>query len=170
MQATMPSTQRRASFDALSLSIEWLGRTLTADIPGHEREWAEEVGYALANIQKGLRQHLATAYALDGPLADIEKLRPTLSRQVIELRRQQERLLAQCAALSEEVQRAAAAFTPSIEIFDRSAVEPAEAGGVADFGCIRDQAGQLVSNLQETKATEASLLLESVNTDIGVGD
>ena len=170
MQATMPSTQRRASFDALSLSIEWLGRTLTADIPGHEREWAEEVGYALANIHKGLRQHLAVVYAPDGALAEIEKLRPTLSRQVIELRRQQERLLGQCAALREEVERAAAAFTPGMETFDRSAAEPAENGGVADFSGIRDQAGQLVSNLQEAKATEASLLLESVNTDIGGGD
>jgi hypothetical protein len=96
MQATLPPAQRRGTFDALGSSIEWLSRALTADIPGHEREWAEEVGYALANIQKGLRQHLAVAYAPDGPLAEIEKLRPTLSRQVIELRRQQERLLGQC--------------------------------------------------------------------------
>jgi hypothetical protein len=68
-------------------------------------------------------------------------------------------------ALRKEVQRTAEAFGPVAN----SSVN-AGAGGVADFGAIRHQAEQILAALQDNKEAETKLVLESVNTDIGVGD
>jgi len=40
-------------------------------------------------------------------------------------------------------------------------------GGVADFGAIREH---LLAGLEVNKEAETKLVLESINTDIGVGD
>ncbi|HEY7155368.1 MAG TPA: hypothetical protein VH575_15505 [Gemmataceae bacterium] len=77
----------------------------------------------------------------------------------------QEREWAQVLALSEEVQHAAEAFQPATDPYPTT-----RAGGVADFGTIRQQAEQLLAALQENKKAEMKLVLESINTDIGVGD
>jgi hypothetical protein len=142
-----------------------LGQALAADVPGHEREWAEAVGDALAHVETALLQHRAAAKAPDGLLAEVDETRPTLARQANELRSDHDDLLAQVLALREEVQRAAEAFQP--------ATNPSSAmnrRGVADFGAIRARAQQLLAGLQENTQAETKLVMESVNTDIGVGD
>jgi hypothetical protein len=63
------------------------------------------------------------------------------------------------------VQCAAQAFQPAADPSPTTG-----AGGVADFGAIRHQAEQLLADLQENKEAETKLVLDSVNTDIGVGD
>jgi hypothetical protein len=121
-----------------------LGQALAADVPGHEREWAEAVGDALARVETALRQHRAAAKAPDGLLAEVDETRPTLARQANELRSDHDDFLAQVLALRAEVQRAAEAFQP--------ATTPSSAmnrRGVADFGAIRARAQQLLAGLQD---------------------
>jgi hypothetical protein len=56
-QATSPSQPPPRENDALALSLDRLRQALAADVPGHEREWSETVGDALARAETALRQH-----------------------------------------------------------------------------------------------------------------
>jgi hypothetical protein len=142
-----------------------LGQAVTADVPGRERAWAEGVRDELAHVETALRQHWSAAKAPDGLLAEVDETRPTLARQANELRHDHDALLAQVLALRNEAQQAGEAFQP-----EGTPSAKTGAGGVADFGAIRRHAEQFLAGLQETKAAETKLILESVNTDIGVGD
>jgi hypothetical protein len=81
------------------------------------------------------------------------------------LRNDHDEFLAQILSLRREVQRAVDVFQPAGEPSGKTG-----AGGVTDFGAIRRQAEQLMTGLRVNKETETKLILESVNTDIGVGD
>jgi hypothetical protein len=146
-------------------SLDRLHQALAADVPGQEREWAETVGAALAAVEKALRQHMAVAEAPDGVFAEVDVTRPTLARQADELCTEHGDLLEQVIALREEVQRAADAFQPAAEPTPKI-----NAGGVPDFGVLRQQAEQLLAGLQQNQDDETKLVLESVNTETGVGD
>jgi hypothetical protein len=151
--------------DALGLSLDQLRQVLAADVPGREREWAEAVEDALAHVGAALGQHRADAQAPDGLLAEVDETRPTLARQAEELRGQHDDFRAQLRALRQDVRRAAEAFQPGA-----GPAAAVDAGPVADFGAIRRQVEQLVAGLQAHREAETKLVLESVNTDIGVGD
>jgi hypothetical protein len=73
--------------------------------------------------------------------------------------------LTQILALHEDVRCTTEVFQA---VADRS-MQP-DAGGVVDFSIIRQQAKQVLAGLQENKQAETKLVLESINTDIGVGD
>jgi len=163
-QQSLPSQPRRKE-DALVVSAERLRQALATDVPGHEREWAVTVGEALARVETALRQHRTSAKAPDGPLAEVDETRPTLARQADELCSEHSDLLKQFVALHEEVQRAAEAFKPAADARAQTGT-----AGVPDFSAIRQQAEQLLAGLQQNKDAETKLVLESVNTDIGVGD
>jgi hypothetical protein len=155
----------RREHDALALSLDQLRQALAVDVSGHEREWSKSVEDALARVETVLRQHRAVAKAPDGLLAQVDETRPTLARQADELRSDYDDFLVQVRALREEVQRTVEAFTGAAALSAKTL-----AGGVADFGAIREHADQLLSDLQQNKDAETKLVLESVNTDIGVGD
>jgi hypothetical protein len=155
----------RRKDDALLSCLERLRQTLKAEVPGREREWAEEVESALGQIETALRLHKAAARAPDGLLAQVDETRPTLARKADELRNDHEKWLARVLALREELQHAAQAFRPAAE-----ASSTKVGGGVADFGAIRQQADELGAGLQGNWEAEMKLVLESVTTDIGVGD
>jgi hypothetical protein len=165
MMQAIPHSPPRMKDDALALSLDQLRLAIATDVPGRQREWAEAVEDALASVEKALRQHRAAAKAPDGLLAEVDETRPTLARQADGLRSDHDEFLAQVLALRKELQRAAEAFRPA-NIPSIMTL----AGGVPDFGAIRQQAEQLVAALQENKEAETKLVLESVNTDIGVGD
>lgn len=157
--------QPQGKDDPLGLCLDQLGQAVATDVPGREREWAEEVMDALARLEKTLRQHRAGAKAPDGPLAEVDETRPTLARQADELRNDHDEFLAQILSLRKEVQRAADVFQPTGDPSAKTG-----AFGVTDFGAIRRQVEQLLTGLRENKETETKLILESFNTDIGVGD
>jgi len=174
--------------DVLATRADRLSRALDAVIPGRERSWAECLDGHLAGIEGALRQHLVTAHDPEGVFAEVDETRPSLARQASQLRQDYSGLLGQCVALREEVQRVARAFlyevpttvsaapdslpTPS-EV--RTGTIKGEAPGradetVTDLGAIRRQAEQLRDALQQTLQAETHLILDSVNTDIGVCD
>jgi hypothetical protein len=165
LQTTSALQPPRKEHDALALSTDRLRQALAADVPGHEREWLETVGVALARVETALRQHRAIAKAPDGLLAQVDETRPTLARQADELRNDHDDFMAQVRVLRAEVQRTVDAFTSAAAVSAKKL-----AGGVADFGAIRQHADQLLFDLQQNKDAETQLVLESVNTDLGVGD
>ena len=165
MSQTILQTQPRSKPSALGASLDRLGQAVAADVPGQERIWAEAVGDALVRVETALRQHRASAKDPDGLLAEVDETRPTLARQADGLRSDHDDFLAQVLSLREEVRHASDVFQPVA-----NSGPPTRAGGVVDFGAIRQQTELLLAGLQENKEAETMLVFESVNTDIGVGD
>lgn len=172
VQPAMPIPPRGYKDEALLRSVEELRHVLAGEVSGRQCQWAEEVGQALARVEQGLRQHLTRAQSPDGPLAEIDGTRPSLVRQAGELCQEQGDLLEQCQALQKEVQWAASAFSSSADSFAQTAVVPKGngAGGVPDFGTLRERLERFADAVQKAKEMEASLVLESVTTDLGAGD
>jgi hypothetical protein len=162
---SLQSPPPRRKPEALVAALDRSRQALAADVPGHEREWAEKVEAALAGVEQALRQHMAVAATPDGVFAEVDDTRPTLARQADVLCQEHGDLLKQVLALREEVRRTAAAFQPAAGPTAKTA-----AGGVADFGVLRQQAEKLLAGLEQNKEAETKLVLESVTTDIGVGD
>jgi len=107
------------------LSFERLTQALAADVPGRERAWAEAVIDALTAVEQVMRQQLAAAEALEGPLAQVDQTRPSLVRQSEEVCRNQSDLLGQVIALRQEAQKAVQAFSSTGDP-QNSAYRPAQ--------------------------------------------
>jgi hypothetical protein len=168
----MPMPIRRTREEVLAAPIDRFARALADDVPGREREWAMEVKVALTGVETALRQHLATIRVPDGVFAVVDDTRPTLARQAEELCQAYDSLLAQASALLKETHRATEAFSPAPDPIGTTAPCAARcsAAGIVDFGAIRQQGEKLLASLRQNKDAETQLILESVNTDIGVGD
>jgi hypothetical protein len=164
VQPCVPTPPQRKD-DALVLARDGLGQALAADVAGQERPWALAVAEALARVETALRQHRAVAKAPEGLFAMVDETRPTLARQADGLRGDHDDILQQVLDLRKAVQRAAGALQASANPARRK-----DAGEVTDFGTIRQQAEQLLTGLQHNQDAETRLVLESVTTDIGVGD
>jgi hypothetical protein len=126
----------------------------------------------LVEVEQALGLHTALAETPEGLLTKVDLTRPTSVRQVSELRREHTELQEQTRSLQAQLQTAAKAFQPFPSTLTRAEPlpEPAPVGTVPDFGQIRQTIGQLLAALQHHQQEEIKLLLESVNTDIGVGD
>jgi hypothetical protein len=172
LQTIVRDQDRRAKPDAWNTGIEQLEIALAADLPGREREWAESMNNAAATVELALRRHRALGRDENGMFAEVDETRPTLARQADQLRQGHDGLLELCLALRDELRRAQEAFTLTQTAFPQSSAtpRPAAAGGVPDFGAIRRQAEELLERMRASGQAEDQLVLESVNTDIGVGD
>jgi hypothetical protein len=157
---------------ALVLSLESVRQALAADVPGHERQWTEAVLTALFRLEIRLRQHLTGVAAPDGVFAEVDETRPTLARKKTDLHRLCQRLLEKCVSLQEEIRCAAGVFAPAAESLATagSTVTPPPEESIPNFQAIRQRADQFLDELQKVMQAEANLILESINTDIGVGD
>src|SRR5262249_29226679 len=138
---------------AMETALECLRQSASAEVPGHELQWAENVGVAVTVVEKALRQHMALAETPEGFLAQVDGTRPTLARQAGELCREHGDLLRQVLALKEEVDHAAEAFRPATEVANKI-----EAASVPDFGALRQQAEELLAALLEHKYEEMKLV------------
>jgi hypothetical protein len=139
--------------DSLVLSLEQLRQALAGDASGRVREWAQTLGQALAHAEDGLRRHLATAESPEGPLAEVEKAQQSFARQTNDVCKGFSNLLQQSSTLRKELRSAAADPTAAPEVRE-----------------IRRRVEQFLSSLQRAKEAETMLILDSVNTDVGVGD
>jgi len=151
----------------LGQRLRRLERALGSDAAGRECEWAQRVSEALHALLQSLRRHAAEADSQDGPLTEVDQTRPTLARQVTELRRQHADLLAQTVELCRQVRSARQTFGPA-DCSDLPA--PALPSAIPDFGALRKQANQLLAGVRRHEERETDLVQESVTTDIGVGD
>lgn len=137
--------------DSLPQALELLRQALAEPALGRERRWAEGVSSALRRVEAELRQHRSQAAEDDGPFAEVDVTRPSLVRQREGLCREQGDLLRQAAALRAIAARCALRPSPPVAL-------------------IREQAQELLVALQHNNQAETALVLESVTTDIGVGD
>ena len=163
-----PKTTRE---DMLAPQIDRLSHALGAEIPGRERTWAETLDEALAGVERALRHHMMTAQDPDGVFAEVDETRPSLARQAGQLRQDHDGLLGQCLALRQDVRRAAGAFSFAVPTFlptPGSATRSDQ--NVPDLGAIRRQGEQLRDALRQNLQAETHLVLDSINTDIGVCD
>jgi len=166
----MIGTQPRE--DVLVPPLERLEQALEMKYPGNESEWSESITMALANIEQAIRLHGTAVEGPDGLFSKVELTRPTLARQVSELRREHREFLQQSRSLQGRLQTASQAFDSRPQPLTESNSLPKPAGEtpVPDFGALRHEASQLVGALHRHLDDEAKLILDSVNTDIGVGD
>jgi hypothetical protein len=167
---TMTCTQ--IGEDVLVQPLEALEQALGAEFPGHEREWLDQVGTSLSNVEQAFAIHRAGAEGPGGLFAKVDLTRPTLVRQVSHLRREHSELLDKAQSLHRDLESSAQAFAPAGDVLAASSPlpEPAPGGTVANFNALRQEIGQFVTALHQHASAETNLLLESVNTDIGVGD
>jgi len=155
----------RVQEDPLVCSADRLRETLAAEIPGHERRWAQGVERALVLFEAAMRKHLAVLQDPEGCLAEVDVTRPTLARQAGALLSGDEDIIAQLSDLRDQARRAAEAFQPILGNASANAVK-----GIADLSAIRSKAKLLLGRVQEHAAAETRLVQESVLTEIGVGD
>jgi hypothetical protein len=158
--------------DELLPPLEQFQAALAGEVAGRERDWAEQVRRALAQVQEALQRHAADTAATAGPFAEVDLTRPSLVRQVGELRREHAEFLEHAASLQKELAHAALAFQRPADAATPAGGLPAPAPvpAVADFSAIRHRGEQLAAALQEHRGREAGLVIESVTTDIGAGD
>jgi hypothetical protein len=162
--------------DRLSSCAEQLSQALTSSVPGRERDWTESVHSALSGVKQALQEHAVTAEAPDGPLAVVNRsappTMPTVSRQVAVLRKDHTEFLQQASALESELRGALEAFRDISSPPDPNVPFPAVSARntVPDFGTMRESAEKLLTAVKQHQEAESLLLLDTVNTDIGVGD
>jgi hypothetical protein len=172
-QTLVELEHQSAPEDALAIAADLLEDALAGEVAGRERDWAAEVARALRQIERRLRRYHNAAYTADGPVADLDRIRPTLFRQRYILCLHYRDLLKRVQRLREDVQRAVEAFQPVAEALAAVALAAKGTpvtGQVPVFGAIRQQAQEILSDLNKSREAETALLLESVVTDIGVGD
>jgi hypothetical protein len=84
---------------------------------------------------------------------------------------EQEQLVQRISTLRAQVVEAARAFQRADPLAQVSRLMSRPAGGsVPDFGSIRQDVASLLTALDRNYEGETALVLESVTTDIGVGD
>lgn len=156
--------------DVLLLPRDELALALSAEVVGRELDWAESFSSALATLEDGLRQHIALAESVDGIFAKVELTRPTVLRQINQLRREHLHLLDEVRELQRLVTTATRAFQPrrALGLLDLPVAETR--GTVPDFGALRDRAEHLIALLERHEEAEHLIVMESVTTDIGAGD
>ena len=159
--------------DPLQLAAGRVRAALAESSAGRERDWSETVGQTLLDVERELCQHRARAQDTDGSLATLDATRPTLLRQWSGLCHEYSELAKSVQRLRTDASRTAEAFQSVGEALE-GAITPAPvppvAVGVPVLGTIRTDAGRLLARLEKSRATETALLIESVATDIGVGD
>jgi len=109
---------------------------------------------ALSGIEQGLQQQLETVRAGDVSSAEIERT-PTLARMKKQLCRLYADLREQALALKWEAHRAA---------------EPVSSEPVPVITGLYGRCQRFLEDLEQALGAENSLVLESVTTDVGVGD
>jgi hypothetical protein len=167
---TRPAAQPN---DPLHQAAGRLRAALAEPFAGRERDWSASVGQALLEVECELRSRCARNQEKDGPLAALDATRPTLLRQWSGLCHEYRELAERGQRLRVEASRAAEAFQPVGEALEEATAPtpvPPVSTGVPVLGSLRARAEQLLVPLEKNRVMETALVLESVTTDIGVGD
>jgi hypothetical protein len=145
---------------------------LTENVPGREGDWAENMSAALDRCERAIRRHAAIVEAPNGTYAQIDLTRPTLARRVANLRQEHGAFLEQTRALKQEMDGIRQAFKPYEDLTAQPdpLPRPPAVAAIPDFGSLRQRVEQLWAALDHHTHEEANLVVETVTTDIGVGD
>jgi len=156
--------------DVLLAPIEQLEVALRVHAPGREHDWARDVDGILGRVEESLRRHVMETDGSGGMWTKVDMTRPTLVRQVGALLEEHTSFLERTSTLRQEVRSAATAFAPRTPTGVTDRLPAATPGTVPDFGSLRQQLEEFAAALKHHRDEEAGLVIESVTTDIGVGD
>lgn len=148
---TQSSQHTHAQHDALVDAMHRLERALGSAAPGREREWNQCVTASLQAVADLLEEHVNSADADDGLLADMVTARPALMHRVERLRHEHQDLLLQARALHRQFAHV-------------------EKGELPDFRDVRHRTTWLLNYLRHHQAAEADLMFEAFSRDVGIGD
>jgi len=151
----------RSKQDPLTCAIDQLEDALEGS--RYEREWIEGVNAAVIEMGTALRKHMKLADLPKGLFAEVDETRPTLARQIHGLCGDHYDLLVSTIFLHDEIQHAA-------EVIRAGRDGTGEPGDLPDLETIIQRGERLVADLRQVQDAENKLVLESVTTDIGVGD
>lgn len=147
--------------------IQDIHKLLDSDRP--RPEWAGMVWYVLARLEGPLRAHFDPATNPTGAGSEVDHTRGTLLRRHEKLTQDHHNLLERCQALKWELFRAT---QPCGEepLGKMPPLRKSEGCLSPDFQALRERLRTFVSALESRQQEEASLVLESVTTDLGAGD
>lgn len=161
MNAPNWGTQSRKPDEALKQAMNSLERALANKTAGREYQWSAAVADALDLVQRAMHSRPADPTSSEA----VDDTRPTLARQADEVRREYSHCVDRVEGLRVEIKRVTNQFAPKKRSKARD-----EADSIPNFAEIRERGTDLLACLQHIREEEANLVLESVNTDIGVGD
>ncbi len=148
----------------LPAALELFQRTLARPCPSSSREWAGHLWYALARLETKLAGHIADGRSPDGIQSLIDPSCATLVRQWDEVVQTFRDLLETLIALKWELYHLAQS-TPAASRLLSPFGDPAP-----EIAIPRQRLEHLHEALQANLKTETWLLMDSITTDIGVGD
>jgi len=162
----------RALHSALDESVERLKYSVAGDVVARERAWAVSVSEAARDVAAALGRYQTVKQSEPAPLTETDNIRPGLLRRWTELTKEYDQLVRESYCLALDAENAVRAFEPVGGILQTGTIAPSSssAATVPVFGHIRLSAEDILRRLDQYRAEEAALLLESVTTDIGVGD
>jgi hypothetical protein len=158
--------------DVLLDCLDQVDDALKADFLDRECDWTKRVWSGLARLGRLLQQHNAIATSADGPGAATELACATLMRRWSDLQAQYRNHLEQLAALKWEAYQASQVLPNHSASFGYTVTLPENAPirQPPNLTALRCRGQQLLTALRRHREAEASLLLDSVNVDIGGGD
>jgi hypothetical protein len=146
---------------------------LTQPIAGRERDWSVSVAQVLQDLENELHRRRLRNQGREGFFPALDATRPTLFRQWSELCQEARKLAAEVQGLRLEIEQGGDVFQSTKERLEAAATPPASmpvGGAVPVFSELRRKIESLFTRLDKNLETEHAVLLESVTTDIGVGD
>lgn len=149
-----------AQNDTLLETIERLERAIEASSSRSPKAWAEQMGGVLADVERQMQQLRAQWNTPESPFQAVDGTRPTLVRQLSELRSNFAHALFKASKLRAKFDRGTAKLGRDVEQRDpRLRVDSA-----------RRQCQAILDALRTYEAEEVKLVLESSYTDLGAGD
>lgn len=147
-----------AQNDSLLQTIERLERAIEASPSRSPKAWAEQMGGALADVERQMQQLRLQWNTPDSPFQAVDGTRPTLVRQLAGLRSSFAHALFKARKLREKFDRGTAKLS-------LGQLEP-----MLQVESARRQCQAILDALRSYEAKETKLVLESSCTDLGAGD
>jgi len=149
--------------DVLTLSLDELQSVLDGDESESPAGWARRYRDVLRKLSQSLRQHVATAESPGGALTTLESPKQqtlaTLDHSVRRLRMDHIELLNSASEL----------YWIAQALADCRLTENGEKT-VDEMVVARDAGRKLLHRVHEHEGAERKLLMDTINTDVGVGD
>src|SRR5437016_4316887 len=130
--------------DQLTQPLEHLRQLLAEPFTGRERAWAEELCQALGRLACAWRGHVADTEGRGGLAATVDLTRPSLFRELADVRREHADFSKQTQDFANRVQQTASAFdqTSGDARTTQRLPAPTPAAGLVDLGSLRDEAAR----------------------------
>jgi hypothetical protein len=141
--------------DPLSRSLADLENCLN-EAPSQQQGWARSLTENIEKTRQAWLQHLDDAEGPDGIFSQVDLTRPSLVRQLGELRDEHEQLLALATELGHELTGAAP--------------QSQSGSGSSDFELLQRRIRQFSERARYHMQRETDLVQESITTDLGAAD